>query len=217
MKPESNVVWVTQNRGDCIPLQDFPGSQFAQTPAGKLFLALLEENTWSSGFEVGIYLEHTPHTVTISSELFISHTGTKQTVLTEVDGKFPSMEEIIKMILSEIEKHRNAVHLTMQSLLQTLRKVESGSNAVYRGLARKAILAKVPKAKLSSRVFVTDDCYIYGDSNERCFFVRQDDVLKSNASVYQIDKPLNDLDGMEIQSEDVTSLIANARLVEAAQ
>jgi hypothetical protein len=127
------------------------------------------------------------------------------------------MVEIAGVVLKEMEKHRNSIAVVTHSLRAKLSDIERAGMLVRQGLARKAILAKVRGAILGERVFFSDNCYLFDDCGEQTLFVRDSDVLKGDAPVYRIGIPLKTLRGIDMNATELSTHIANAQLVEAAQ
>lgn len=148
MNPAFKKVSVTNCSSDNIPYEEFLQSSFAKTPIGRLYIALVEENSWSNDFQVYASLGGENPFLTISNKYFPYTKGGTRSILIQANelGTVPTIQQISILILEKFHEHEYGIKSAIADLEDTRYRVEAQRALVLVGLARTAVLSKIPNA-----------------------------------------------------------------------
>ncbi len=190
MKLMDDKIWTTNSSAGRVTLEAFRQHPLAETPAAKLFFLLLEENTWSTDFEVSVHAHSEPNSIIISTPFPLNVYGSRVIEFEEVDGRLPTIQEIAGRLVTEMNQYSSALTVTMATLGENVAQVRRKAEVVTIELARKLILAKAPTADLRNCAEWQEDCILFDDGARRTLFVKEPDIFGENPQVFEILQPL---------------------------
>lgn len=138
--PEKGMWWPTPatTLGACLSLKQFEGVDFAGTPLGKLFLALIAETAWSSEYSVIINVHRGP-------ELIINHPHfPAKLVIWDSNWTDWSVRRVEDAVREHLGKQMGAVRAKVEPLQGQISAMDDALRRIDKAKARAALLAAFP-------------------------------------------------------------------------
>jgi hypothetical protein len=201
----------TDEPGEKLSLEQFINHPCAQTPAGLLFLALLEENVWSQDFKVTAFFEQDRNSVFITSPLLMDTLGNHEQFIYEERGTCPSVQEVAKILLQRIADHRTVLQIALASFRKIEEDLGFEITDIERNLARSQILNRIPGLTTLNHIPNHWKGTFFDVGGKYILFISETELFWTEPTIFKIDVPVE-----SFENADPTykySLIANANPV----
>ncbi|MEZ0209162.1 MAG: hypothetical protein ACAH17_03255 [Candidatus Paceibacterota bacterium] len=190
MKSDLNVS-VSNSSSDSLPHERFLASAWASTPLGKLYIQLLEENTWSKEFNVYASLGGQSPALHISHREFKYSTAATRNFLVyqNSEGTAPSVHDVAKLVLANFKDRRETITSTIGDLQSIKSAVENKECVVLLGLAKAATQTKFPEAQLEEGKTSTRKRLFWFEDKSACelYVLRYEDLMASESpAIYRM-------------------------------
>lgn len=185
MKAYGNV-FISHSSLDSISVEDFLKTDHVKTPAGKLFLALLEETTWSKDFEV--YLNIAKKKVGVMSPLLPNQGGYHEIFFVETNEKLPTVEEVLGAIVEATDSRAQSLMTKAEELVGMVRKINLEVSAILQNAGKEVIRKRLKRVTVGDLKFKCLRGLVWGkEKTGVTYFVKTEELTtSSNPPVYQL-------------------------------
>lgn len=179
-------------RSGDISLDDFKKSHYAESLLGKLFLALLQENDWSSELNLhGSFHsddEKKDDFIQVIGGPFQNNNGTSSFGISK-SMETLTVNEVALLIIDEYKKHSMSVMSVIETLQGIDRGIKDSARAIEVGLAKRYIANKFPLLSLTWKncdVIASRYTFFMDQENNRFLYVETPvDTLNGTTQIYQ--------------------------------